>query len=304
MKVGMAGELLFFEWMSELKGRLSQLAPEIEWIHAPSAGAGQQLLIDADSCYPFKQMVRSSVSLLSDVDVLLAPRIIAMDGFLVCPNFRALPDIVLMNRARLGLNKETHVFTPVVDIDQGHQLEKLAAGIYRDMFGKDPMSCGEKNFSADGQSMAMKDRDLSKSIALIGHPYVLEDSCLNNGVPDILRLNGIDIVYAQWIDFNELSNLAASFDYYAKRLYWRSARELLGAFIYFSRIRPAAGIIHLAPFNCGIDALMRVELTGLRKRMADAPPYMVVVCDEHTQRDHVVTRLEAFLDIVNGVKIK
>ncbi len=29
-----------------------------------------------------------------EVDVLLLPRIVEMDGFLMCPNFRAIPDMV------------------------------------------------------------------------------------------------------------------------------------------------------------------------------------------------------------------
>ena len=303
MKVGIARELLFFEWMQELKSRLDQLSHEIEWVHDPTGEVRQQLLVDGDSCYPFKKMVRSSISLMNNVDVLLVPRIVALDGFLMCPNFRALPDIVMMNKDRNRIRREIPVLTPEVDISQALQAEHLAIRIFRDIFGKDPEARRTKAVEVKRGTTDFKDRDISKSIALIGHPYVLADHHLNNGVPDILRLNGVDIVYAQEIDFKKLSDLAASFDFYAKRLYWRSAREVLGAFIYFTRVRPAAGIIHLAPFNCGVDALMRIELMALCKRMDEAPPYMVVVCDEHTQRDHVVTRVEAFLDIVNGVKI-
>lgn len=303
MKVGIAREMLFFEWMQDLKSRLGELSPEIEWVHDPTGEVRQQLLIDGDSCYPFKKMVRSSISLLDNVDVLLAPRIVALDGFLMCPNFRALPDIVLMNKERNRMSMKVSVLTPEVDISQALQVEHLAIRIFRDIFGKDPEAVRTKAIEVRRGAVDFKDRDISKSIALIGHPYVLADPHLNNGVPDILRLNGIDIVYSRELDFKDLSDLAASFDFYAKRLYWRSAREVLGAFIYFTRIRPAAGIIHLVPFNCGVDALMRIELMVLCKRMAEAPPYMVVVCDEHTQRDHVVTRIEAFLDIVNGVKI-
>ena len=132
----------------------------------------------------------------------------------------------------------------------------------------------------------------------------MADAHLNNGVPEIVHINGFDTVSAQDIAFKELTELAASRDYYVKKLYWRSAREALGAFLYFTQIQRPAGIIHLIPFNCGVDALLRIEIMALYKKMDHAPPYMVIVCDEHTQRDHVVTRVEAFLDIVNGIKIK
>ncbi|MBW1814402.1 MAG: hypothetical protein JRJ39_12235, partial [Deltaproteobacteria bacterium] len=88
-----------------------------------------------------------------------------------------------------------------------------------------------------------------------------------------------------------------------KKMYWRSAREIIGAFFFFSHINRSAGIIHLAPFNCGIDALLRIELMSMHKRIEGAPRFMTIVCDEHTQRDHVVTRIEAFLDMIYGIRI-
>jgi hypothetical protein len=42
---------------------------------------------------------------------------------------------------------------------------------------------------------------------------------------------------------------------------------------------------------------------SLYKKKNNPIPYMVLVCDEHTQRDHVVTRVEAFLDIIDGIRI-
>ena len=100
---------------------------------------------------------------------------------------------------------------------------------------------------------------------------MVADSRLNNDVPDIVQINGFDTVTAQEISFDKLTELAASRDYYAKKLYWRSARETLGAFLYFTEIQRPAGIIHLVPFNCGVDALLRIELMGLHKRR-QCPP--------------------------------
>jgi predicted nucleotide-binding protein (sugar kinase/HSP70/actin superfamily) len=113
----------------------------------------------------------------------------------------------------------------------------------------------------------------------------------------------MDVMHSHQLPFAPLDRLASARDYYAKQLYWRPGREALGAFLYLTGVRRPAGIIHLLAFNCGVDALMRIELMSLYKRLKDPPPYMVLVCDEHTQRDHVVTRIEAFLDIVHGIKI-
>ena len=304
MKVGIARELLAVEWMPELIKQLNRLAPEIEWIHDPTTEVHHQLLLDGDACYPFKKMVRASLSLLSEVEALLLPRIVSLDGFLMCPNFRALPDIVKINKERTGGHGGTPLVSPVMEVSEQNHLAALSREIFKALFKCDVRNHGSQppdnnKTGAEGLS----GRDITNAIALIGHPYVLADSRLNNDVPDILRINGFDTVTAQDIPFDQLTELAESRDYYAKKLYWRSAREALGAFLYFNEIQRPAGIIQLVPFNCGVAALLRIELMGLHKRFINPPPYMVIVCDEHTQRDHVVTRAEAFLDIVHGIKI-
>jgi predicted nucleotide-binding protein (sugar kinase/HSP70/actin superfamily) len=145
--------------------------------------------------------------------------------------------------------------------------------------------------------------DPSRTIAMIGHPYVLADRKLNSGVPELLRDAGFDTVSPRDIPFTKLDELAGSKDYYAKKMYWRPGREILGAFLYFLNEKPPAGIIQIVAFNCGVEALLRIELMSLYKKKNNPIPYMVLVCDEHTQRDHVVTRVEAFLDIIDGIRI-
>ena len=304
MKVGLVREQLAVEWIPELIKLISRMIPDIEWVHDSAKEIPLQLLLDGDACYPFKKMVRAALSLLTDVDALLLPRIVSLDGFLMCPNFRALPDIVTMNRDRIGQHNSVPVITPVMEVSEQEHLEALAREISDALFKKEYNHDHQANDAQPPKNQDLREQDISNSIAIIGHPYVVADARLNNGVPDIVRINGFETVLAQEISFDKLTELAASRDYYAKKLYWRSAREALGAFLYFTQVQCPAGIIHLVPFNCGVDALMRIEIMALHKRMDNAPPYMVIVCDEHTQRDHVVTRVEAFLDIVNGIKIK
>ncbi len=302
MKVGIVREQLAVEWVPELIKRISRMIPGIEWVHNSAKEIPPQLLLDGDACYPFKKMVRSALSLLAEVEALLLPRIVSLDGFLMCPNFRALPDIVIMNQNRIGKYCSVPIITPVMEISEPNNLVFLAGEIAKSL-GKTDVRDDPGMDELQPKVPGLRTRDISNSIAIIGHPYVVADAHLNNGVPDIVRLNSFETVSAQEISFNELTELAASRDYYVKKLYWRSAREALGAFLYFTQIQRPAGIIHLVPFNCGVDALLRIEIMALYKKMDNAPPYMVIVCDEHTQRDHVVTRVEAFLDIVNGIKI-
>jgi predicted nucleotide-binding protein (sugar kinase/HSP70/actin superfamily) len=303
MRIGLPHELMHVEWIPNLKSKLSHLVPDSEWVHVPSFKRTGHLFSEGDACYPFKEMIRTSIALLSSVDVLLLPRIVGIDGFLMCPNFRALPDIVALNKERTGDNNSVPMVTPLMEVSGNEQLELLSRIAARDLL-KISDCHTLREFSDETVEVDIPcDRDFSRSIALIGHPYVLADPTFNNGIPEMLRKNGFGTILAQEIPFKELDRLAGSRDYYAKKLYWRCARETLGAFLYFTQVRHPAGIIQLVPFNCGPDALLRIELMSLYKGMKDVPPYMVIVCDEHAQRDHVATRVEAFLDIVDGIKI-
>lgn len=303
MKVGIPRELMYVEWVAHLKTLLSYMLPEIEWIHRPIDTGAPNLFLGGDACYPFKTMVRTAVALRAEVDVLLLPRVVSLNGFLMCPNFRALPDIVSLNNKRIEQANKAPILSPVMELSENAHTETLAKITAQQLSAISGQHCSETDSYIPPVPQVPSNRDLSRSIALIGHPYLLADSRLNNGVPEIVRMSGFDIVCAQEVAFKELSELAAAYDYYAKQLYWRPARETLGAFLYFSQHNRPAGIIHLVPFNCGVDALLRIELMILHKRLNTAPPYMVVVCDEHTQKDHVVNRVEAFTDIINGIKI-
>ena len=123
MKLGIVREQLAVEWMPELIKLVSRMIPDIEWVHDAAKEIPPQLLLDGDACYPFKKMVRTALSLLADVDVLLLPRIVRLDGFLMCPNFRALPDIVTMNKNRIWQYNSVPIITPVMEIAEQKDLE-------------------------------------------------------------------------------------------------------------------------------------------------------------------------------------
>jgi len=299
VRIGLPAELLHVPWMSELKACVEQMAPDLTWVHRATGREIRPQFLGEDACYPFKRMVGSSLSLCPEVDHLLLPRIVGLDGLFTCPNFRALPDIVRLNAERTPETRGSDVVAPLMEITTGKDVLALA----RDLAG----GFRARPSSLPGPLRApwpetTPDQDLSRTILLIGHPYVLAEPALHMGVPAILRAHSFDILTPRDLPFPDLDRLAGALDYFAKRMYWRPAREIIGAFLLFTkRLRPA-GILHLAAFNCGIEALLRIELMSLHRRLTHPPPFMFLVCDEHTQTEHVLTRVEAFLDIVDGVR--
>jgi len=306
MKIGLPAELLYLEWVAHLKVLLDGMFADIDWRHRPGgSGSFRQTLSEGDACFPFKKMIRTAVGLLPEVDLLLVPRLVRLDGDLFCPNFRALPDIVVLNRDRLPGNRlSTPVLAPLVEIDSPSDYQTTLAAMVRELTTAGlTMRPGEQSSQTEKMDpLAQKAKDDRPAIVLLGRPYIVNDPQLNMGIPGMLEAHGYQVMTAQDLEYGKLDRLAARLDYYAKTLYWRESRETLGAFLHFTEQEPPpAGIIFLLSFNCGVDALGRIELMSLYKKLAARIPYMVLVVDEHTQREHMVTRLEAFLDVMHGI---
>jgi len=306
MNMGLPYELMHLDCVSDLKQIVERMVPDVAWHHVPKSEPPTHLNIEEDACFPFKKMIRNALALYIDMDGLLLPRVVQIDGYLMCPNFRAFPDIVELNSKNMALDKRKSIVSPIIEINDDKGLNAIAEKTANELtriFDLPAIVKPVDKKQKQEQKTAIGDKTLSKTIAIIGHPYVLADKRLNNGVPEMVNAYGYDTVFSNDMDFEELSRLSGALDYFAKKMYWRSAREIIGAFLFFSQINQPAGIIHLAPFNCGVDALLRIELMSLRKRIEGAPPFMTIVCDEHTQRDHVVTRIEAFMDMIYGIGI-
>jgi len=311
VKVGFPQELTHIAWMPLFLQHVSARVPGMQWLHAAQKKNIRPSFLEGDVCFPLKTMIATALGLLGEADVVLLPRLVLLDGFSMCPNFRGLPDLVALNAKKMGLDTTSAVASVVVEAEDRQDVIQAAGAAAKEIFKQArtsaPASLQPENPAqvsqecATGRAAAAPgQRDLSRTIALIGHPYLLEDARLNNGVPALLRAAGFDVILCSELPFDMLSSRAGEYDYYAKKLYFRSAREALGAFLYFSRVSRPAGIIHLIPFNCGVDALVRIEIESLHKKIDNAPPCLVIVCDEHTQHDHVATRVEAFLDIVHA----
>ena len=125
MKIGFPQELLHFSWAAQLKEKIDNEIAGIEWIHVPTAEKSRRntlMLSEGDACFPYKKMIRAAIALLPHVDRLFSPRLVRLDGHLLCPNFRALPDLVALNRGRLSQEyQQALLVDTIVDISSYNQ---------------------------------------------------------------------------------------------------------------------------------------------------------------------------------------
>ena len=74
------------------------------------------------------------------------------------------------------------------------------------------------------------------------------------------------------------------------------ARDTVGEAVLFSESR-IDGIIHLAAFDCTPEIITRNLLPQLRKDYR--VPILALAFDEHTGRQGLISRLEAFVDVLH-----
>ena len=85
----------------------------------------------------------------------------------------------------------------------------------------------------------------------------------------------------------------------SKEIYWSSGREILGSIFHFLS-GGVDGVVFVTSFKCGIDALLQEFVKRmLRIRGNSSVPFLVLSFDEHTGREGLVTRLEAFKDVMD-----
>jgi len=82
--------------------------------------------------------------------------------------------------------------------------------------------------------------------------------------------------------------------------YWTYEEEVVGAGGYYLG-SGADGVIGIMTFGCGPDSLM-MDMVRRQAARLRATPFMSLTLEEHTAEAGVVTRLEAFLDMIQSKK--
>jgi len=82
--------------------------------------------------------------------------------------------------------------------------------------------------------------------------------------------------------------------------YWTYGEEVVGAGKHYLA-SGADGVIGIMTFGCGPDSLMMDTVRRQAARLR-AIPFMSLTLEEHTAEAGVVTRLEAFLDMIYRMK--
>ena len=137
------------------------------------------------------------------------------------------------------------------------------------------------------------------NVAIIGHPYNLFDIDINKDIITLTKGLGMEILTSDHLSEEEIDRQISDL---SKEIYWSSGREIVGSLLHFLS-GGVDGVIFLTSFKCGIDALLQ-ELIKRRLKVQGGTsiPFLTLSFDEHTGREGLTTRLEAFRDVMEERK--
>lgn len=255
-----------------------------------------------EMCLPIK-ILAGHLDAFADVDGVFLPRMVSMEEkTYLCPKMLGLPESILS-----AVPEGLKVYSVTVNRREGDREARAAL----EKFGR-PLGYGRRKVGAayvQGKEWQTKyekeramewngrDKDPDKThIALIGHSYLTNEPYVNHNMLKRLEKRACVSV---------AENVAAAdrqvyLDKLRKPLFWSHAQKIYGAASFYLENEGIDGVICLSCFGCGSDSMTQEFIANQARRVHK--PYMVITLDEHTGEAGIITRLEAFLDMIERRK--
>jgi len=131
------------------------------------------------------------------------------------------------------------------------------------------------------------------NIAVIGHPYLIYDEYVNHRLVHRLERAHSRVLTPEMLTTEKLASATARLVGIAQ---WTYEEEVVGAGAYYLQ-NGVDGIIGVMTFGCGPDSLM-MDVVHRQAARLRTTAFMSLTLEEHTAEAGVVTRLEAFLDMI------
>lgn len=270
-------------------------------------------------CLPIKVFFGHINAILKKIDFLFIPRLISTEKeAYYCPQFFGLPDMV-----RVAFPDSPPILEPTFNvknkgatiegafIELGKSISKgkseslsaykkaldAQAGFYSMVAdGTIPPDAYKKlyNIPSASKEKANSRKILQTTIALLGHPYNIYDPLVSMNISKKLMDMNIRLITTEMVSDDIID---AEMKRLRKPVYWASGREIVGAANHFLASKGVDGIIFIGAFHCGPDSLLKA-LIEREAQSSDKTPLLSLSFDEHSGEAGMITRLEAFLDML------
>jgi predicted nucleotide-binding protein (sugar kinase/HSP70/actin superfamily) len=269
-----------------------------------------------DACLPVKTYVGHVINLKEkNVDYIFIPRVVSVERKkYLCSKFLGLPDFI---KSLIG------DLPPIIDIeinyyknnDKFTQNEFIKIGR---MFGKTKDQSLKAYFKAthqqkkfesllkegltnlealkvwEGKNLVKEESNYDLKIAVIAHPYDIMDEYISMGIIEKLKNMGAQVYTMEML---ERDLILEGVSMLSKEMFWNYERDILGAGLYFLKQKNVDGVIMVSAFGCGPNSMTEELLERIYKREKEVP-FMLITIDEHSGEAGIMTRLEAFTDLL------
>jgi predicted nucleotide-binding protein (sugar kinase/HSP70/actin superfamily) len=316
IKVGIPRALLYYQFYPAWKAFFERLDAEVV-VSPPTnktmLNSGVSRAV-ADTCLPVKILLGHAISLIGKCDCLFIPAVTSLgEKTYNCSKIIGLPNI-----ARALIPESPIILDPEIDLEKGRYY--LYRNIYKTghYFTSNPFKIKkaveaalESNFAyrrkmsdfgitpiqaisgnEDKNLDCKQGKESSMRIAVIGHPYVLYDDYINHNLISKLQSMGAKVFVPEMVPEAMLDAATAKL---AGEAHWSFENDIIGAGEYYLE-QKVDGIVNLSVFGCGPDSMMVKFLEHRAKELG--VPFLPLSIDEHSSEGALLTRLEAFVDMV------
>ncbi|WP_227766282.1 acyl-CoA dehydratase activase-related protein [Zhaonella formicivorans] len=269
-----------------------------------------------DACVPIKIYHGHVMALSDQIDYLFCPRMVSVDKFSTfCPKFLGLPEMI-----RYTLPNSFDIIEVNIDLKKGPlELWKICLSLAKDFGCSTSLALKSFHTSLLKQKAFFKllyqgyqpeqafaflfEQAPLKSLpdkhklnlAVLGYPYQVYDPYISVNLMEHLEKLGVKAWTMEMVPERKLRTYQHNLP---KRLFWHYSNRVIWALYYYLEQEQIDGVIHVTAFGCGpdamVDKLMELEIKRLAKHM----PFMSLTIDEHSGEAGLVTRLEAFVDMI------
>lgn len=292
MKIGIPKGLLYYKYYPFYVSFFKNLGFEV----ITSPDTNEQILNDGiktcvdESCLPVKVFHGHCCYLKDKCDLIFIPRIMQINkDEYICPKFCGLVEMV----ANSIDNIPPIISEPIYAYGE-KELKKWAikTGNVLKINRMVVSNALKKAIKAQKHyELGINDKNFTKKIALIGHPYNIFDNYINMNITEKLNNLNIGVVTEEYLSKNYINQEV-------KRLYkkpfWTFVRNSYGFASYMAKNKIVDGMVYISSFGCGVDSVILELIKNEDKKV----PILEIKLDEQRGEAGIDTRLEAFSDML------
>ena len=302
--IGIPRAMYFYEFYPVWEAYFKSLGFEI--LLSPKTNkdilnAGILTCVD-EACLPVKIFHGHVVFLKDKVDYIFIPRIIGLHKREYnCPKHLGLSDMI-----KSSIDGLPEIIDPIINLRNKNGV-KIAV---KDMKNELKLNYSQKELYKNAireqekykknllkTDISLKKDEKSSNLLILGHPYNVYDEFINMNILEKLKDEDLNLFFAEDIPEKDYREYSSQF---IKRIFWTQGRKLIGSSYYLIDNELIDGIMYLSAFGCGLDSMLvyLVEKKCIEKNI----PMIVLTLDEQTGEAGFVTRIDAFLDMMEWRK--